>query len=94
MRLTEFDEKALAAKMQALIDDPNAHENIKAVARKKLDRLNSKKNDSSNTSEFKYNDFAKDDKPGIYTAKGEFKPFDMGRSEFKPMSMSDFVKKK
>lgn len=101
MRLDEFDNNVLKAKMQALIDDPNADENIKQVARNKLQALLDKeaaeeeksKQTAGQPQPMKFNDFGKKQTQGTYNAKGEFKPWNVGKSEFKPMSMSSFAKK-
>ncbi|MCK9532573.1 MAG: hypothetical protein M0R77_18840 [Gammaproteobacteria bacterium] len=39
MKLFEIDQMKLAAKMQAIIDDPNTNENVRAVAKSKLQQL-------------------------------------------------------
>jgi TusA-related sulfurtransferase len=55
MKLFEIDQMKLAAKMQAIIDDPNTNENVRAVAKTKLQQLAD--NNAGKTVTYAYTDF-------------------------------------
>lgn len=98
MRLDEFDHNALKAKMQALINDPNTDDRIREVAKNKLQIVLKKEAEAAEKQKsvepLKFQDFSKDSPaPGTYNAKGEFRPWNVGKSQFRPMGMGDFTKK-
>lgn len=95
MRLNEFDQKALMNKMQALIDDPNTNENMKAMARDKLEALKAQEEEQRKTPQkLDLPDFSDDTTQGTYDAKGRFKPWDYGKSEFRPINITDIGPRK